>query len=110
MKTKVPTVFISSGLQAAAMFSSVPTEKGQGLATSKPAKFVEAEVADRDVPPTLDISQEFESQVTELRTINVGREWDILARRNFDLLAVKEALGSATDGELVELESLSDLR
>jgi hypothetical protein len=109
VKSSVPTVVIGSGLQAAAAFyPSMSDHENEILYTSSVIDELESGNA-RSALAFFEMPLN-ETEVSAPMTFPLELEWNSVSRNRFRILAKREALETATDEDLAELESLSHLR
>lgn len=110
MKFRIPTAIIGSGLQVVAVLNTAVFDRENSTAILNPPLLdpVDSSRVDPDLVPTIGAADDIE--VTPKARMAVQTQWDRSARTFFSRLVVKESLGSASQEEMRELESLTNLR
>lgn len=110
MRFRIPTAIIGSGLQVAAALNTPFSDRENSSAILNPPLLDPVDSSRVDLDLVLTIAADDDVEVTPTARMAVQAEWNRTAQRFFSELVMKEALGSATEEEMNELESLTDLR
>jgi hypothetical protein len=109
MKIRVPSVIIGSSLQAAVALHAQLSGTSEHATLTRSLVLLPESASAAQGGTTL-FESPVEGEASAALTIPIQQEWDGTRKRRFRALAEKEALETASKGELEELEELSALR
>jgi hypothetical protein len=110
MKFRIPTAIIGSGLQVVAALNTAVSGRENSTAILNPPLLDPVDSSRVDPDRILTIGTDDDAEVTPRARMAVQTQWNRSAQTFFSRLVVKESLGSASEEEMKELESLTNLR